>query len=150
TLAGTVGKDSKDFVYEVKFPGKTNGDKAFVEDLWARRKVGYLLDQIRTGGEKKELVDEVLKLAKKHGITTPYTSYLVAPDQAQNVARVPTQPLQFRMHAPIPAPGMPMSAPANVTIINNSTAGGGMPAGQSRIQFAPVFVSPDMQWAVPH
>src|SRR5205807_7061883 len=31
-------------------------------------------------GEKKELVDEVVVLAKKHGIATPYTSYLVVPD----------------------------------------------------------------------
>jgi Ca-activated chloride channel family protein len=89
TLSGTVGKDCKDFVYEVKFPNKTNGDKAFVEDLWARRKVGYLLDQIRTSGTNKELVDEVVRLAKKYGITTPYTSYLVAPDKPANVANQP-------------------------------------------------------------
>ena len=76
TLRGTVGTDHRDFVYEVKFPHKTKGDRAFVEDLWARRKVGYLLDQIRTSGTNKELVDEVVRLAKKHGITTPYTSYL--------------------------------------------------------------------------
>ena len=62
------------------FPEKTGDEKAFVEDLWARRKVGYLLDQIRVNGEKKELVDEVMALAKKYGIATPYTSYLVVPD----------------------------------------------------------------------
>jgi Ca-activated chloride channel family protein len=89
TLSGTVGTDRKDFVYEVKFPGKTSGDKAFVEDLWARRKVGYLLDQIRTSGTNKELVDEVVRLAKKYGITTPYTSYLVAPDKPAGVAQQP-------------------------------------------------------------
>jgi Ca-activated chloride channel family protein len=81
TLSGRVGKDKKDFVYEVSFPEKTtNDDKAFVEDIWARRKVGYLLDQIRASGESKELKDEVIKLAKKYGIATPYTSYLVVPD----------------------------------------------------------------------
>ena len=46
-LTGNVGKEAKEFVYEVNFPDKTGDDKAFVEDLWARRKVGYLLDQIR-------------------------------------------------------------------------------------------------------
>jgi Ca-activated chloride channel family protein len=91
TLSGKVGTTSKDFVYEVAFPRKTTGDKAFVEDLWARRKVGYLLDQIRTAGTNKELVDEVVRLAKKHGITTPYTSYLVAPDQATPVAQQPSR-----------------------------------------------------------
>ncbi len=79
-LAGTVGMEAKEFVYELNFPEKTE-EKPFVEDLWARRKVGYMLDQIRVNGEKKELVDEVVALAKRYGITTPYTSYLVVPDQ---------------------------------------------------------------------
>jgi Ca-activated chloride channel family protein len=91
TLSGMVGKDSKEFVYEVDFKGHTGKDRAFVEDLWARRKVGYLLDQIRVNGENKELKDEVVALAKKYGITTPYTSYLVVPDGPAQVAR-PTQP----------------------------------------------------------
>jgi len=79
-LSGNVGKDSKEFVYETTFPEKTNNERAFVEDLWARRKVGYLLEQIRTNGEKKELVEEVTALAKKYSIATPYTSWLVVPD----------------------------------------------------------------------
>ncbi len=79
-LTGAVGMETKEFVYELTFPEKTNGDRAFVEEIWARRKVGYLLDQIRANGEKKELIDEVVALAKKYGITTPYTSYLIVPD----------------------------------------------------------------------
>jgi Ca-activated chloride channel family protein len=79
-LTGQVGKEAKEFVYELTFPDKTNDDHDFVEHLWARRKVGYLLDQIRANGEKKELIDEVTRLAKRYGITTPYTSYLIVPD----------------------------------------------------------------------
>ncbi len=60
-----------------------------MEQLWARRKVGFLLDQIRANGEKKELVEEVVSLAKKYGITTPYTSYLVVPDGPMPVVRDP-------------------------------------------------------------
>jgi Ca-activated chloride channel family protein len=86
-LTGQVGKDRKEFTYETAFADKTADDKTFVEDLWARRKVGYLLDQIRLNGEKKELVDEVVTLAKRYGITTPYTSYLVVPDGPLPVAR---------------------------------------------------------------
>jgi Ca-activated chloride channel family protein len=86
TLTGTVGMDPKTFTYELNFADKTNEDKNFVEDLWARRKVGYLLDQIRVNGEKKELVDEVVTLAKRYGITTPYTSYLLVPDALPPVA----------------------------------------------------------------
>jgi Ca-activated chloride channel family protein len=102
TLTGSVGKDKKDFVYEVSFPEKTNDDKSFVEPIWARRKVGYLLDQIRANGEKKELTDEVLALAKKYGIATPYTSYLVVPD-----APVPVVGGVPPVSGPVGKPGVP-------------------------------------------
>ena len=79
-LTGQIGTVAKEFVYELKFAEKTSDDKSFVEDLWARRKVGYLLDQIRVQGETKEVKDEIIALAKRCGITTPYTSYLLVPD----------------------------------------------------------------------
>src|SRR5262249_23497141 len=81
-LTGTVGKESREFVYELTFPEKTGDGRELVEHLCAQRKGGYLLDQIRATGENKELVSEVVALAKKYGITTPYTSYLVVPDEA--------------------------------------------------------------------
>jgi Ca-activated chloride channel family protein len=110
TLTGMVGMEKKEFVYEMTFPSKSAGDdRSFVEDLWARRKVGYLLDQIRINGEKKELVDEVVTLAKKYGIATPYTSYLVVPDGAVPV--VPTDRPHFR-GAPQPAAPPAALAPA--------------------------------------
>src|SRR5262249_29110722 len=87
TLTGKVGKEEKQFVYETTFPEKTDDSREFVEQLWARRKVGALLDQIRLSGENKELVDEVTALAKKYGITTPYTSYLIVPDGPAPVAK---------------------------------------------------------------
>jgi len=91
-LAGHVGGEMQSFVYETTFPRRTDDDKVFVEHLWARRKVGYLLDQIRSNGQSRELVEEVTKLAKRYGIATPYTSYLVVPDGPMPVA----QPGRFR------------------------------------------------------
>jgi Ca-activated chloride channel family protein len=86
TLSGTVGMEAREFVFETTFADKTDDEREFVEHLWGRRKVGYLLDQIRVNGEKKELVDEAVALAKKYGIATPYTSYLIVPDAAVPVA----------------------------------------------------------------
>lgn len=86
-LSGKLGGEDKEFVYEVDFPAKTDNGREFVESLWARRKVGFLLDQIRVNGEQKELVEETTKLAKKYGIATPYTSYLVVPDAVMPVAQ---------------------------------------------------------------
>jgi Ca-activated chloride channel family protein len=88
-LTGYVGKEKREFAYDVNFPSKTDGDREFVEHLWARRKVGFLLDQIRINGEQKELMDEMLALAKKYGIATPYTSYLLVPDAPVPVAALP-------------------------------------------------------------
>jgi len=87
-LTGTVGKETKEFVYELTFPEKTGDEKGFVEQVWARRKVGFLLDQIRANGEKAELVSETVALAKKYGITTPYTSWLIVPDAVVPVVRL--------------------------------------------------------------
>lgn len=50
----------------------------FIPRLWAARKIGYLLEQLRRNGEHKELVDEVTALSLRHGILTPYTSFFVA------------------------------------------------------------------------
>ena len=43
--------------------------------------MGYLLDEIRLHGDSKELREEVVVLARKHGIVTPHTSYLIVEDE---------------------------------------------------------------------
>jgi Ca-activated chloride channel family protein len=66
---------------------RSDEDNPFVPPLWAARKIGYLLEEIRLGGEEDELVDAVIALSKKYGIVTPYTSYLVE-DTAPKTAGV--------------------------------------------------------------
>jgi Ca-activated chloride channel family protein len=75
-LTGTLQGRKEKSAYDATFP-KENAANGFLPQLWARRKVGYLLDQIRLHGETKELMDEVVRLSKEYGIATPYTSYLV-------------------------------------------------------------------------
>jgi Ca-activated chloride channel family protein len=152
TLTGSTGVESKEFVYEVNFPGHTKDERAFVEDLWARRKVGYLLDQIRTSGNNKELVDEVVRLAKRHGIATPYTSYLVVPDTATPVANNGTY---FRRVSPAPdkevhfLQALDSYPAAAVTGVPTASAPATALPSPGTVQFSPVFVSPTMQWAMP-
>lgn len=81
-LTGKVNGKEQVYTYEVELKKQETQHK-FIPDLWASRAVGYLLDQIRLHGENKELVDEVVRLAKKHGIITPYTSFLILEDEAQ-------------------------------------------------------------------
>lgn len=68
----------------VKFAGtgdaQAGADKAWIEFLWAGRQIGFLLDQIRLNGQSQEVVNQIVKLSKKYGIPTPYTSFLVLED----------------------------------------------------------------------
>ena len=79
-LSGRMGEDKKTYEYEVDFPEQSeSGD--FLPRLWAIRRVGYLMDEIRKNGENEELKDEIVRLGKKYAIATPYTSLLVQEDE---------------------------------------------------------------------
>ena len=49
--------------------------------LWATQKIAQLLEDIRIEGETQALKDEVVRLARKYGVITPYTSMLVLEDE---------------------------------------------------------------------
>ena len=82
TLTGEVNGEAKKYVYEATFPEEKK-ENEFVERLWAVRRVGYLIEEIRQNGEEKEIVDEIIHLGKEYGIVTPYTSYLIVEDEKQ-------------------------------------------------------------------
>ncbi len=76
TLEGEVNDRRQRFQYDdVAF--HREGGEEFIARLWATRKIGYLLQQIRLNGEGRELIDEIVDLSIRYGIITPYTSFLV-------------------------------------------------------------------------
>jgi Ca-activated chloride channel family protein len=81
-IEGTLNGQSKKFAQDVKFSGDAP-DSEFIPRLWATRRVGYLLDEIRLHGENAELRDEVTALARRYGIVTPYTAYLIMEDESR-------------------------------------------------------------------
>ncbi len=88
TLKGMQHGVEKHFVYENTFAAD-NKAYEFLPRLWAIRKVGYLLDQIRLNGEQEELREAVVKLATRYAIVTPYTSFLVTePNQEHHFLRL--------------------------------------------------------------
>lgn len=101
-LSGMVKGERKTFEYKLDFPEISQDDKAsFVPRLWAGRKVDFLMNEIRQSSMEnpdKELVEEVTRLAKRFGIITPYTSFLVNDDvslrQESNAA--PAATARFR------------------------------------------------------
>jgi Ca-activated chloride channel family protein len=92
-IEGSVNGESKKFTYDTKFPSETS-ENEFIPRLWATRRVGYLLDEIRLHGENAELRDEVTDLARKYGIVTPYTAYLIVEDEKQRDVPVPLRSMQ--------------------------------------------------------
>jgi Ca-activated chloride channel family protein len=92
-LEGTVNGATRKFTYEVDFP-RRNDEHEFIPRLWATRRVGYLLDEIRLHGENAELKDEVTELARKYGIVTPYTAYLIVEDEDRRGVPVAMQSLR--------------------------------------------------------
>jgi Ca-activated chloride channel family protein len=81
-IEGTINGQSKKFAQDVKF-STDSPESEFIPRLWATRRVGYLLDEIRLHGENAELRAEVTQLARRYGIVTPYTAYLIIEDETR-------------------------------------------------------------------
>lgn len=93
SLAGVRGDDQRSVSGRPELADSTD-NRGLIEKMWATRKVGYLLEQVRLHGEDQELTDQIVKLAMTYGIVTPYTSYLIQEEQ----------PLPPRGPRPIPMP----------------------------------------------
>jgi len=74
-LSGDVAAQAQRYDYEATF--RAEGGDAFIPRLWATRKIGHLLTQIRLRGEQREWVEAVVALSLRYGIITPYTSFLI-------------------------------------------------------------------------
>ncbi len=117
-LEGRFGGETttREMSYDVAY-ATSEPRNEFLPRVWAVRKVGTLLDDIRLHGERAELREEVVTLARHFGIVTPYTSYLVTPDEPM---AVPAQPpvvafdgtLRTTTAADAPSPTAPAYAPA--------------------------------------
>ena len=131
-LTGNVNGSLKTFEYGATAPSVKKGDD-FIPRLWAIRKVGYLLEEIRLRGEKPELKDEVITLGKKFGIVTPYTSYLVVED---------ARPVPVAVNRPGPRPPEPQMLRPNWGDDLSSRGGVEEKRKDDRRSFAPPAKAP--------
>ncbi len=80
-LKGKVNGEMQTFPYlEQQFVQDSRGESevlASLPRLWATRKIGHLLKQVRLNGLDEETVRQIVRLSIRFGIVTPYTSYLV-------------------------------------------------------------------------
>jgi Ca-activated chloride channel family protein len=92
-VQGSIGGSIEKYEFPATLVEKSNDDSsAFLEKLWATRRVGEILDELDLKGKNNELVKELVELATRHGILTPYTSFMADDnfslrDMASNTAR---------------------------------------------------------------
>lgn len=94
-VMGEVNGKPKSYQYDLTLPERELGQE-FIPKLWASRRIGFLLEEIRLRGENKELKDEVIRLSMEHGVVTPYTAYLV---EEPGLAPPGVRPLATRLGA---------------------------------------------------
>jgi Ca-activated chloride channel homolog len=84
-LSGQVSKKEEAFEFDVNFAerGQHNSNQ-FVRQLWAVRRIGEIIDLMDMNGRNEELIKELVELSIRHGIVTPYTSYLADENQKPN------------------------------------------------------------------
>ncbi len=76
-ITGDVAGDQQEFEFTAMLNGASDEmSNVFVEKLWASRRIGEIIDEIDLKGQNEELVKELVELSTRHGILTPYTSFL--------------------------------------------------------------------------
>jgi Ca-activated chloride channel family protein len=116
-MTGKLGEARREFIQAVNFPERAE-ENDFIARLWATRRVGDLLEEIRLHGENQELKKEIETLATQYGIVTPYTSYLVQEDEAKLSAAESPAPMLMMDRAA--ASGAAMQATSGEAAVNFS------------------------------
>ena len=87
TLTGKVGGKTQKLDFPAELRSSSSDESyAFVEKLWAMRRIGAIIDELDLKGTNDELIKELVSLSLQHGILTPYTSFL-ADDQPNSPRR---------------------------------------------------------------
>ena len=88
TLTGEVNGQVQTFTFPEQVFPIISRDKSTITlpRLWATRKIGNLLNQIRLNSPDRETIDQIVQISIRYGIVTPYTSYLVTEDMPLGVS----------------------------------------------------------------
>src|SRR5437763_3568212 len=85
TIKGQVAGQEQSFDFPASLVEKSaDQSHAFVEKLWAMRRIGEIIDEIDLKGKNDELVKELVSISTRHGILTPYTTFLADETDSPN------------------------------------------------------------------
>jgi len=100
TVRGKVGSEEKTFHFPAKLTEVSADERnSFVEKLWASRRIGEIIDEIDLKGKNEELTKELVELSTRHGIMTPYTSFLAEEPGTVNNLPVAVRHAEERLQA---------------------------------------------------
>lgn len=86
-VTGKVGDKQQQLDFPAELVEKSNDESyAFVEKIWAMRRIGQIIDELDLKGKNEELIQELVTLSTKHGILTPYTSFLADENASPQLA----------------------------------------------------------------
>ncbi|MFI5401570.1 MAG: VIT domain-containing protein [Planctomycetota bacterium] len=109
-LSGKRRGEERTFEFRTTFSGESR--HAYLERIWAQRKIAFLLDEMRLHGENKELADEVTRLAMLHAFVTPYTAGLVLEEETRSGPVFNSSGIGHRLPSGPTTPGDPASPAA--------------------------------------
>ena len=75
TLTGKSAKGVTTLATSINMPA-VDKERDFIPQIWAARRIGYLLDQVRLH-KSDDLIKEIVMLSKDWGIPTEFTSFFV-------------------------------------------------------------------------
>jgi Ca-activated chloride channel homolog len=120
TLTGAVNGQEQAFLSAAQSFTESGGPDALPR-LWATRKIGHLLTEVRLEGPNNELIDQIVRLSIRYGIVTPYTSYLVteeAPFGEDELSRIAEEAADYAASTTMPTTGE--------AAVNQAAAEGGL------------------------
>jgi Ca-activated chloride channel family protein len=114
TLTGEASGKPQTYTLSARFPALDTSSE-FLPRLWATRKIGYLMDDLRlreSAEAKQEIIQQIIALSREYGVLTPFTALFV-PEPGRELAAADA------LNAPL--------ASANGSVLGRS--GGAMPGG---------------------
>ncbi len=90
TIRGRIGDSEKQFEFPAQLVEESVDHRSsFAEKLWVLRRIGQIIDELDLHGKNDELIRELVELSTKHGILTPYTSFLAEEEGRRQLAELP-------------------------------------------------------------
>ena len=117
-VRGNSTDGAERLTYRVSFPRRDTADPAIAQ-IWAQRRVADLLTELRIEGPREALLEQIVEIATRFGIVTPYTAYLAEEPEL----RLTPQAARESLDSAAAAPSSGASAVAGASALEDLRSG---------------------------